>query len=503
MRSSASIFGAGFLLGLLLCVSTSLYAQESGLPQAGGGSHAPGFRLKTSVYRVIVNVTVTDKHGDPVHGLTKSDFVVKEDGVPQKVLFFRAHNFDKGMSYTPPKVPALPANTFVNLPSSPERGPLYVLLYDLVNIPVKYQPVARAQLVKFIEAKPKGVRMAIIVSSDGLHLVQGFTANKAKLLAAVNPQSSHPHVPMVFLMGVNFGQGDPVSAAGRLDEVAQYLAPMPGRKNLIWFSSKFPIWLFESLESTVPLRAMAKKTLNLLADDQIAVYPVDATGLPTYESYSPGLPHRSSKSPGNVGAASHGPSLLYQSYWTQDSIAKLTGGEAIYSDNRLAGALKKAVEEGGSYYTLVYSPSDKDFQGRLRHIEVALKSGKDHLSYRRAYFGTRASALGRPSGQGIKAMMADGAPEYHQLIFGVHLKKELSRHGSESYAVLYTVMAQQLRAAGDQNPWLEIAAGAYGADGKLLSSTMNKVERPASSARKKSAPQRAYQMEIQALRRKV
>ena len=144
---------------------------------------SPGYTLKTSVNRVLVDVTVADEHGNPVHGLHKDDFLVEEDGQPQTVLSFDAYNFDKGMDYTPPRLPVLPADTFVNLPSNPERGPLYVLLYDLVNIPLEDQILARAQLVKFIENKPVGARIAIFVSSDGVHLVQGFTSDKSKLLA--------------------------------------------------------------------------------------------------------------------------------------------------------------------------------------------------------------------------------------------------------------------------------------------------------------------------------
>lgn len=135
---------------------------------------SPEYTLKTSVNRVLVDVVVTDAHGNAVHGLTKSDFTVAEDRVPQKVLAFDAHSFDT-MTYVPPKMPALAAGSYVNLPATPERGPLYVLYFDMVNIPQDDQIRARAQLVKFIENKPEGARFAIFVASDGLHLVQGFT----------------------------------------------------------------------------------------------------------------------------------------------------------------------------------------------------------------------------------------------------------------------------------------------------------------------------------------
>ncbi|MFZ0662156.1 MAG: VWA domain-containing protein, partial [Acidobacteriaceae bacterium] len=283
--------------------------------------NAPEFTLKASVNRVLVDVVVTDAHGNPVHGLTRSDFTVAEDGVPQKVLAFDAHNFDK-MSYVPPEMPAMPADSFVNLPATPERGPLYVLFYDMVNIPQEDQPTARAQLVKFIENKPAGARFAILVSSDGIHVVQGFTADKQKLLAAVDPKSERPHVPWIFLMGTNFGEGDRLAATARLNSIARYLSSMPGRKNLIWFSAEFPLSLFPSRDDTESYGTEIKKTLNLLADDQIAVYPVDVSGVVTYVAHAPpgnvdekGIGVQPASSP---SATNGGVSLLQGSYWTQD-----------------------------------------------------------------------------------------------------------------------------------------------------------------------------------------
>lgn len=104
-------------VGVFVCLP--LVAQ-----QGAAAWNTPQYTLKTSVNRVLVDVVVTGAHGNPVHGLTKSDFVVAEDGVPQKVLAFDVHNFDE-MTYVPPKLPALGPDAFVNLPPTPERGPLY------------------------------------------------------------------------------------------------------------------------------------------------------------------------------------------------------------------------------------------------------------------------------------------------------------------------------------------------------------------------------------------
>ena len=54
--------------------------QEPRLPQA------PPLRVETRLVNIALNVT--DEHGAPVAGLTADDFVVSEDGKPQKITFF-------------------------------------------------------------------------------------------------------------------------------------------------------------------------------------------------------------------------------------------------------------------------------------------------------------------------------------------------------------------------------------------------------------------------------
>jgi VWFA-related protein len=527
---------------LTLLLGTPIHGQQTIPPQTDTGGSSPANTLRASVKQVLVDVTVTDEHGNPVHGLSKDDFLVEEDGQMQTMLSFDAYNFDKGMDYVPPRLPALSPNTFVDLPDSPERGPLYVLLYDLVNIPIDDQIQARAQLVKFIEDKPAGARVAIFVSSDGVHLVQGFTSDKRKLLAAVDPDGTGPHVPKVFLMGVNFGQGDKLAASVRLNSIAQYLSPIAGRKVLIWFASEFPLSLFPSLDDTEEYRNAARKTIELFAENQIAVYPVDTSGVVVAETYAPpgdagemqggaglssdlrdnGMHGAASGGGSGHGGKGAGYSLTFASFRTQDAIAKATGGQAVYSTNNLVGSLEKVTEESGSYYTLAYSPSNMSFDGHLRHIEVKLKDRKDHLAYRRAYYGANSEAAEKPSGDKLSAMMEHGAPEFHQLVFEAHVEAtgspargnrdqmkniELAQRGKDSakpmkpiplqaYTVDYAVMAKQLRAEGDSDPQFELAAAAYDADGRILNSITNTTIK-SDTAGGHMAPKDLYRVEQQ------
>jgi hypothetical protein len=182
---------------------------------------------------------------------------------------------------------------------------------------------------------------------------------------------------------------------------------------------------------------------------------------------------------------------------TQDQIAEMTGGRAIYSSNDLTGALQKVTEDGGNYYTLSYSPSDRSLDGHLRRIKVRLKrAGAYSLAYRRGYYATATESAHEIADDTITASMKHGAPESHQLIFGAHVaaaadgKKQL-------YTLDYTVMKHQLRSAANTAPRFEIAVAAYDADGRMLNSIVNRAVEAARTAGAQVPAKNAYRMEQQ------
>ena len=461
----------------IAAVVASMRAQTPTTPKAGQ-NEGPTV-LQMTVRRVVLDVVVTDAKGAPVSGLTEGDFKVTEDGTAQKIVAFDAVGFSVGMDYLPPKLPPQPAGTYINLPATPEKGPLYVLLYDLVNMdsadqmnsPMDHtaQLFARKQLIKFIESKPEGTRFAIFVRSDGLHLVQGFTADKALLYRAVDPHNPKAHIPVVFLNGENFGRGDRISALDTLHSIATYLDGLSGRKNLIWFASQFPLSLFAADTDGLNFQEETKETLDLLAHDQIAVYPVDGRGVPYQDSHAQiaNSPHSDTvtspqeagtggptgsgamgNSPSTSSSFVQGSSVVVDSFNTMDGIARETGGQAFYSDNDVAKELVKATAGGEMYYTLAYAPTNLRYDGKVRNIHVALTKKGYALSYRRSYYGTEtkqaavaatadeyAVPVARKANNGktqlkdslaadvtkdsLSANMEYGAPEEHQLVFVV------------------------------------------------------------------------------------
>lgn len=514
------LLGAAFLAcfcpGYLLVVRVA--AQEIPAQQNLASAQSPqkpesgGLVIRENVRRVIVDVVVTDANDKPVLGLSRDDFSVAEDGEPQRVLSFDLHDFKAAPATYPDPLTPLPLNTFMNVPHEPERGPLYLILYDMVNMSMDDQGTARKQLLRFISAKPPGVRFAIFVLSDGLRLVQGFTDDPYVLFAAMDPKTPRPHVPKVFLYGENYGQGAISHIRWTFTQIAKFLDGFPGRKNVLWVtgslsSSILPV--ADRSTDAVSYNDEIKEAINEMARSQVAVYPIDVRGVVTTNVIA---------NPGGVAMSDS--SALYASYSTEDDLAIATGGRAFYSTNGLGEALADATISGGNYYTLTYAPSNQRYDGQLRKIHVELSKRGYHLAYRQFYFGgnpdpasrqkkgAKLDAAQEEEGMSVDSLftnMEHGAPMAHQIVFKAHvyalgrpakatpeqmlnLAAPASSPGGKSrqkssvvrlqaYAIDYAVPAQQLKegapAIGRPRLLLELAAAAFDGDGQLL---MTKVQ---------------------------
>lgn len=60
---------------------------------------------------------------------------------------------------------------FSNADAVQEVQPLTIVLYDLLNIPNDDQLFARQQFLKFLDALPKGGRIALFTCSNGIPMV--------------------------------------------------------------------------------------------------------------------------------------------------------------------------------------------------------------------------------------------------------------------------------------------------------------------------------------------
>jgi VWFA-related protein len=231
-----------------------------------------------------------------------------------------------------------------------------------------------------------------------------------------------------------------------MQQLARYLAGIPGRKNVIWFSGSFPIALDpdESLQS--PFDAIrtysqdVRDTSDLLAAARVAVYPVDARGLMTLPSTDTSIASASTNLVSGISNGGRGgtrqavtgnkPSFarddarfLRETLAEQASmkqIAEQTGGEEFINNNGLKEAVAKAVDNGASYYTIGYVPAATADNGAFHKIQVRTATGAYKLAYRRGYYADppdKPSAHTPANTSLIMAAMLPGAPPATQIQF--------------------------------------------------------------------------------------
>jgi hypothetical protein len=111
-----------------------------------------------------------------------------------------------------------------------------------------------------------------------------------------------------------------------------------------------------------------------------------------------------------------------------NQMARDTGGEAFVNTNGLKGAIEKAIAAGSDYYTIAYAPTNRDWNGNYRKIDVKVDRPKIALSYRRGYYADDPSVpLTHREESGVKNApsaysaldnaMLWGAPDPTEIIF--------------------------------------------------------------------------------------
>jgi VWFA-related protein len=459
-----------FLLPVLVAwAHPPLHAQKAAPPSAASITTT----VKTKVRLVLVDVVVSNDKGDPVTGLQKKDFEIFEDGKPQTVATFEEH---RGAPTTEVKLPPLPPGVYTNFPLVQAADSVNVILLDALNTPTRDQTYVRAQMLKYLKTIPPGTRVAIFTLASQLRMLQGVTTDSTQLLAALNttaPQQSgllsaeeekeaKDHF-VEFLQQEDMGGPppnrdlaavDPVQVARQfmadtaafemnqrigitldaMQHLALYLAGVPGRKNVIWFTGSFPPGilgdpdLVDPMNDATSFQEEIRKTTDLLASAQLALYPVAAEGLASDAVYQangqeiggqrPSLAINAQLKQMQVGETSRD-----LNHSTMEYLAKDTGGQAYYNTNGLSGALARVVNNGARYYSLTYSPTNSTMDGKFRRIQVKLLNGKGSLAYRRGYFAddltTTLSADQKSASDPLLPLMGRNLPDYTQILYKV------------------------------------------------------------------------------------
>jgi VWFA-related protein len=403
--------------------------------------------IRTSTRLVQVNVVVHDKNG-PVSDLAKSDFVLTDRGRPQAISVFAVESIKESR---PRGQQPLPQNTFSNRQSERPNAATSVTIVMLDRLNTRFEDQARAnqQFIKFLRSFNPADRIAIYTLGTSLRVLCDFTdaAQLQRILAkyrsAVSTDFAVAEPDAANTGNDDFDQALDTASKNLADatnidrarktldafvSIANHVADLPGRKNLVWVTGSLPF----------PM-ASAARSLNYA---NIAVYPVDARGLV-------GMPRQlAAVTPSGIkpGKTPVIPAFRPSGLDTLQDLADQTGGRAFYNTNDLSGAIHLALTDSAVTYTLGFYPESNTLDGKFHDLKVGVRRAGMDVRYRKGYFAfkeTRASETQSLS----NLLTAFGSPLESATIGLEAMLERVNRPQPNSLRIQWTVDIHNLQLA--------------------------------------------------------
>ena len=333
---------------------------------------------------VVLDVVVTDRSGKPASPLSKDDFTILEDGKPQTIASFESPEAHK---YAIPKLDAQQGDRRTQSVSSA----LTILVIDGLNTPLLDQSYAREAVAKFLRSHgPKLTQPTslMLVTDTRLELVHDYTQDAGALLDALKRNKAE----LPFRYGANdYALGETerlLDSLSCLERIAAANMNYAGRKNVVWIGQGFPVLNFSRMGATSGptiesdhqhrLIRLVSDTANEMWNARLAIYTIDPRGLQV----------------NSAGADSAQPPQMDSPTLVDDptglrvfeSIATETGGKILFNRNDVDVAVADSVNDGSSYYTLSYYPSNRNWNGKFRNIKVAISKPSVQARTRTGYY---------------------------------------------------------------------------------------------------------------------
>jgi VWFA-related protein len=422
-------------VALLLTITPLLSAQAT----KDKIEKSPGtFKTRTELVLVPAVVLKGDK---AVHGLTKDNFIVEQDGKARALTVFEAVE-----PQTKKVVKKSTSGEFTNVGSDNIPRAMTLIVIDAINTAQGYQEQSRKDILKYLAKNivPNQLVGVVLMTPKGVKIIHDFTSNTDILMAALSKVTGENNVrnrdtasyapqpevtkiaetapnPLAASIAAADDSGTPVDMAAQqmavtirqmqdfirgvdlsqsyitqanvqttleyFQQIAQGLSGYPGRKTLVWTSASFPTPFDPTRYNNTALASIYERTLKLLSDANVVVYPVDIRGLNTNPGADATLdPYQR--------AAGVDPSMAYREAQSKiDSFrdfADRTGGRSYFDINKVSEALEDIAAESQTYYMLGYYLDSSEKQG-WHKLKVKLNNVDGKVHARDGFFITPAT----------------------------------------------------------------------------------------------------------------
>jgi VWFA-related protein len=350
--------------------------------------------IRVNTRLVEVNVVVRDKNG-PVSDLAKDDFIVFDDGKPQRIDVFSVSPLDRAK---PTDIaPPMPVGVVSNRTGSGVAASATVILFDRLNTSDRYQRDGHRQLLSYLKSAGREDLTALYVLGDDVKLVQDFTNDADKLVRAASRMEIGDLPGVDNRTVTEIAQSTAVGRVSRRDVrtavavaefsveqrtdptddaielIARHLGGLPGRKSVIWMSADIPLSISAGTSRDGRDSQLGRAT-RLLTAANIAVYPVNTRGLLAPD------PPRGRRGRGNQSAPP--PDVMIR-------LADATGGRAFYFDNDLESSIRTAIADAGISYTLGFYPAENGFDGKFHNLSVKVRRNDVEVRHRSGYLAAK------------------------------------------------------------------------------------------------------------------
>lgn len=400
------------VLASLVLVAAAQQAQTTA-PATPGAPAQAQTPMRVTTHVIVEEVTVKDKSGKAVEGLTRDDFTLTEDGVAQTISFVEFQRLDPRVA-TPPAPPdasslvqtAAPVTQVQIAPETPgdtryHNHRLLAIYFDLSTMQPAEQLRAYESALTFVDKQMDPSDMMAIMTFEGgaVRVKQDFTGDRARINQALNKlvvglsqgfdESSSDESTSD--TGAAFGQDDAEfnlfntdRQLSALQTAVKMLGGLSEQKALIYFASGLQL-------NGTDNQAQLVATTNAALRANVLLYPIDARGL---VAQAP-LGDATQGSNGGIGmfngmGAAAMVNRFQRSQDTLYALAKDTGGKAMFDFNDLSLGIRQAADAMTSYYEIGYYPTHSAADGKFRRVKIALKMGvAGDVAYRQGYFADK------------------------------------------------------------------------------------------------------------------
>ena len=398
-----------------VCLMTGLASGLPALAQVIGQNTQPdgAYTMTAGSQLVVETVTIKDKKGNPIDGLTAKDFTITEDGVPQAIKFSEHQKLPQ----TPIPLPVTPPSQeqvklykkLAQEKITPESQTdakykdkrLLALYFDMVAMPPPDQMRALTAAVKFVRTQMTAAdKIAILRYKGGsVEVLQDFTDDRNRILSILETMevgegqeyAEATNDASASDTGAAFGQDDSEfnifntdRQLSALQTAAKMLGLLNEKKSLIYFASGMRL---NGVDNQAQLRA----TVDAAIRAGVSFWPIDARGLVA------GAPmgDATQGSPGGLAmyTGEAGLTLTTNFQQSQDTLYSLagdTGGKALFDNNDLTRGLVQAERADSDYYILGYYTTNSAQDGKFRRIKITVNPELNAvLDYRQGYYADK------------------------------------------------------------------------------------------------------------------